>query len=149
MKDEEIGALLLYFRNNGQRRDELILWVFYACALRPGELFALRWNDWDADDSDQLRIDEAFGKSGLDDPKTPSSDSYVHLPPGVQALLREWKAWCGNSRPEAFIFPSRTSRIRCFAGRALRWRWIRVRRQKMFKAKCGTPMLGYPSITAR
>lgn len=107
MTDEEIGALLLHFRNKGQRRDELILWVFYACALRPGELFALRWNDWDADDSDQLRIDEAFGKSGLDDPKTPRSDSYVHLPPGVQALLREWKAWCGDSRPEAFIFPSK------------------------------------------
>lgn len=104
---KEIGALRLYFRNCGQRRDELILWVFYACVLRPGELFALRWNHRDANDSDQLRIDEAFGKSGLDDPKTPRSDSYVHLPPGVQALLREWKAWCGDSRPEAFMFPSK------------------------------------------
>src|ERR1035437_8515318 len=55
MTDEEIGALLLYFRNSGQRRDELILWVFYACALRPGELLALRWNDWDGADRGQLR----------------------------------------------------------------------------------------------
>jgi integrase len=112
--DEEIGALLLSFRNHGQRRDELILWVFYACALRPGELFALRWNDWDADDSGQLRIDEAFGKSGLDDPKTPRSDSYVYLPPGVQALLREWRKWCGDSRPEAFIFPSKRGTPMCY-----------------------------------
>src|ERR1019366_2113793 len=105
MKDEEIGALLLYFRNNGQRRDELILWVFYACALRPGELFALRWNDWDADDSDQLRIDEAFGKPGLDAPKTPRSNSYVPLPPRSQALLREWKTWFGDSRPGSLHIP--------------------------------------------
>jgi integrase len=107
MKDEEIGALLLYFRNKGQRRDELILWILYACALRPGELFALRWNDWDDSNFDNLRIDEAFGKSGLDDPKTPRSDSFVFLPPGVQELLREWRAWCGDSRPEAFMFPSK------------------------------------------
>ena len=107
MTDEEISALLQYFRDNGQRRDELILWILYACALRPGELFALRWNDWDEGNSDHLRIDESFGKSGLDDPKTPRSDSYVYLPSGVLALLREWRAWCGDSRPEAFMFPSK------------------------------------------
>jgi len=45
--------------------------------------------------------------SGLDDPKTPRSDSYVYLPSGVQALLQEWRAWRGDSRPEAFIFPSK------------------------------------------
>jgi integrase len=107
MTDEEIGALLLYFRDKGRRRDELILWILYACALRPGELFALRWNDWDGGNSDHLRIDEAFGKSGLDDPKTPRSDSYVYLPSGVQELLREWRTWCGDSRAEAFIFSSK------------------------------------------
>jgi integrase len=107
MTDEEIGALLLYFRDKGRRRDELILWILYACALRPGELFALRWNDWDGGNSDHLRIDEASGKSGLDDPKTRRSDSYAYLPPGVQELLREWRTWCGDSRAEAFIFSSK------------------------------------------
>ena len=107
MTDEEIGAMLQYFRDNGQRRDELILWILYACALRPGELFALRWKDWNEGNSDHLRIDESFGKSGLDDPKTPRSDSYVYLPSGVLTLLREWRAWCGDSRPEAFMFPSK------------------------------------------
>jgi integrase len=70
-------------------------------------LFALRWNDWDDGKSDHLRIDEAFGKSGLDDPKTPRSDSYVYVPAGVQTLLQEWKTWCDHSRPDAFIFPSK------------------------------------------
>jgi len=107
MTDEEIGTLLLYFRGKGQRRNELILWILYACALRPGELFALRWNDWDARDPDHLRIDEAFGKCGLDDPKTPRSNSYVYVPAPVRALLQDWRAWCGDTRPEAFIFPSK------------------------------------------
>jgi len=34
---EEIGTLLLYFSGKGQRRNELLLWILYACALRPGE----------------------------------------------------------------------------------------------------------------
>ena len=50
---------------------------------------------------------EAFGKSGLDDPKTPRSNSYVYLPVAVQALLQDWRDWCGDTRPEAFMFPSR------------------------------------------
>jgi len=29
------------------------------------------------------------------------------LPSGVQALLTQWKAWCGDSRPEAFRFSSK------------------------------------------
>jgi hypothetical protein len=73
----------------------------------PGELFALRWNDWASQDSEYLRIDEAFGKSGLDDPKTPRSDTFVYLPAEVQMLLREWQAWCGADRPDGFIFPSK------------------------------------------
>jgi integrase len=70
-------------------------------------LFALRWDDWDARDPDHLRIDEAFGKCGLDDPKPPRSNSYVYVPAPVQALLQDWRAWCGDTRPEAFIFPSK------------------------------------------
>jgi integrase len=70
-------------------------------------LFALRWNDWNDAGPDLLRIDEAFRKSGLDEPKTPRSDSHVYLPPEVQTYLREWKTWCGDSRPEAFIFSSK------------------------------------------
>jgi hypothetical protein len=40
----------------------------YACALRPGE-FRTTLERLRRDNSDQLRIDEALGKSGLDDPK--------------------------------------------------------------------------------
>ena len=55
-------------------------------------MFALRWNDWDPHNPDHLRIDEAFGKSGLDDPKTPRSDSYVYLQSGV----KDAPSWSGK-----------------------------------------------------
>jgi integrase len=81
--------------------------IFYVCALRPGELFALRWDDWDHAHPNQLRIDEAFGKSGLDTPKTARSRSFVYLPEAIQAEFRLWKDWCGDVSPNAWIFTSK------------------------------------------
>jgi len=137
-------------------------------------LFALRWNDWDPHNPDHLRIDEAFGKCGLHDPKTPRSDSYVYLPSGVQALLLEWKAWCGDSRPGAFIFASKRDtpmrydnylkRVLQPAAEAVGLESIThqmLRRSfstmaldsgaspKDVQGKCSTLRLGCPSITAR
>src|SRR3954470_2129280 len=43
----EIAELVAHLRADGQHRDALILMLFYLCALRPGELFGLRWDDWD------------------------------------------------------------------------------------------------------
>lgn len=103
----EIAALLAHLRSKGQRRDALIVSIFFICALRPGELFALRWNDWNQQRPDLLRIDEAFGKSGLDDPKTRRSNSVVYLPPELQVELTEWLNWCGDVDPNAWIFPSK------------------------------------------
>jgi len=36
LTDDKISKLLLHFRYCGRRRDELILWLFYACAPAPG-----------------------------------------------------------------------------------------------------------------
>ena len=107
LSEDQIAALVQYLREKGQRRDALIVMIFYACALRPGELFALRWNDWQEGHPELLRIDEAFGKSGLDTPKTAQSRAHVYLPVGVQAELRAWKEWCGNVTPESWIFCSK------------------------------------------
>ena len=107
LSEDEVATLVVYFREHGQRRDALIVIILYVCALRPGELFALRWNDWDQDRPDHLRIDEAFGKSGLDTPKTTRSRSFVHLPEAIQAELQVWKQWCGGVAPNAWIFTSK------------------------------------------
>jgi integrase len=107
LSEDQVALLVKHFREHGQRRDALILTIFYACALRPGELFALRWNDWDLAHPDLLRIDEAFGKSGLDTPKAARSRSHVYLPPAVQQELRVWQEWCGDVKPGAWIFTSK------------------------------------------
>lgn len=106
LSEDQVASMMRYFRGHGQRRDAIILMLFYICALRPGELFALRWNDWDQDHPELLRIDEAFGKSGLDTPKTARSKSHVYLSPAVQTELRAWREWCGDVEAEAWIFPS-------------------------------------------
>ena len=59
----------------------LIVEMLYLCALRPGELFALRWNDWDLARPGELNIDENFGKEGSLTPKTERSADYC--PPGT------------------------------------------------------------------
>ena len=107
LSEDQVAMLIRHFREHGQRRDALITMLFYACALRPGELFALRWNDWDPDRRDLLRIDEAFGKSGLDTPKTPRSRGHVYLPGAIRSELQAWKEWCGNVEPAAWIFTSK------------------------------------------
>jgi integrase len=108
LEESDIVKLLAYLREHGQRRDALIVSIFFVCALRPGELFALRWDDWDEEKRpDLLRIDEAFGKSGLDEPKTRRSNSVVYLPRDLQDELKAWKQWCGNVAPNAWIFSSK------------------------------------------
>ncbi len=107
LSEDQVAVLIGHFRAHGQRRDALIITIFYTCALRPGELFALRWDDWREDRPEQLRIDEAFGKSGLDTPKTVRSRSHVYLPPAVQSELQAWKDWCGDIGPDAWIFTSK------------------------------------------
>jgi integrase len=107
LTEDQVAGLITHLHQQGQRRDALIVTIFYVCALRPGELFALRWNDWDEDHPSLLRIDEAFGKSGLDTPKTARSRSFVHLPALLQSELHAWKAWCGDITPAAWIFPSK------------------------------------------
>ena len=107
LSEDQVAALIKHLREHGQRRDALVVTMFYSCALRPGELFALRWNDWDQDRPDQLRIDEALGKSGLDTPKTARSRSYVYLPEAIRAELHVWEEWCGDVAPNTWIFSSK------------------------------------------
>ncbi len=84
-------------------RDRLILRLFLMCGFRPGELFALRWNDWE---NGRLRVDEAVWRGELTTPKTASSMGYVVLPPSIETELEMWKEQIGDTQPDAFIFPS-------------------------------------------
>jgi integrase len=87
------------------RRDRLLLMLDMTAALRPSELFALRWRSFD--DQNTLSIRETVYRSTIRPfGKTPGSLSKVHLPDGLADELRRWKLECKNRSPEAFIFPN-------------------------------------------
>jgi integrase len=87
------------------RRDRLLLMLDMTAALRPSELFALRWRSFD--DQNTLSITETVYRSTIRPfGKTPGSLSKVHLPDGLADELRRWKLECKNRSPEGFIFPN-------------------------------------------
>jgi integrase len=85
------------------RRDRLLLLLDMTEALRPSELFALRWRSFD--NLNTLSITETVYRRQIRPfGKTPESLNKVHLPDGLASELRRWKRECKNSTPEAFIF---------------------------------------------
>lgn len=85
------------------RRDRLLLMLDMTEALRPSELFALRWRSFD--DSNTLSITETVYRRQIRRfGKTPKSLGKVHLPVGLADELRQWKAECKDASPDAFIF---------------------------------------------
>ena len=88
-------------------RDRLILRLFLLCGLRPGELFALRWDDVEPG---LLRIDETVWYGRLDEPKTTQSKAYVALPRSLEEELDGWKQQGGSFGGSEFIFPSATGK---------------------------------------
>jgi len=85
------------------RRDRLLLLLDMTEALRPSELFALRWRSFD--NLNTLSITETVYRRQIRPfGKTPGSLTKVHLPDGLASELRRWKRECKNSSPESFIF---------------------------------------------
>jgi integrase len=93
------------------RRDRLLLMLDMTEALRPSELFALRWRSFD--DVDTLSISETVYKGTIRPfGKTEGSLTDVHLPSGLAEELRLWKQETAKASPNgvvspgAFIFPN-------------------------------------------
>ncbi|WP_052201155.1 tyrosine-type recombinase/integrase [Terriglobus sp. TAA 43] len=87
------------------RRDRLLLAIDMTEALRPSELFALRWRSFD--DENTLDITETVYRGVLRPyGKTTGSMTKVYLPDGLATELRAWKIECGNVSPNDFIFPN-------------------------------------------
>ncbi|SPF42730.1 putative Integrase family protein [Candidatus Sulfopaludibacter sp. SbA4] len=95
---DDYNALMLEL----EFRDRLIVRIAVTLGLRPGELFALRWNDVE---DGRLRIDEsiAFRNDGTKDPKTAGSNGYVRLPPDIQKWIEQWHS-AAPGAPGDFIF---------------------------------------------
>jgi integrase len=93
------------------RRDRLLLMLDMTEALRPSELFALRWRSFD--NVDTLSLTETAYKGTIRPfGKTSGSLTDVHLPSGLADELRLWKQETakaspkGAVSPDAFIFPN-------------------------------------------
>jgi integrase len=92
-------------------RDRLLLMMDMTEALRPSEMFALRWRSFD--NVDTLSITETVYKGTIRPyGKTDGSLTDVHLPDGLAEELRLWKKEAAKASrrgvvsPDAFIFPN-------------------------------------------
>ena len=96
---EEIPQILFHLSD----RDRLIVRMFLVLGLRPGEMFALRWND---KQGNSLRIDSSITDGMEVETKTEGSDSFVWLPASIDTELEFWRGTATNANLDGFIFPS-------------------------------------------
>jgi integrase len=96
---EQIPLILFHVSD----RDRLIICRLLVLGLRPGELFALRWND---KDGNSLRIDSSVSDGVEVETKTEGSDAAVWLPASISTELEFWREKVKDPTPGAFIFPS-------------------------------------------
>jgi integrase len=88
-------------------RDRILLELDMTNALRPGELFALRWECFNHAEC-TMRLMETVYKGKIRPwGKTRTSLGVVHVPKELADDLWLWKHTCPNSSPEAFIFPNK------------------------------------------
>jgi integrase len=81
--------------------------MFCTMGFRPGELFALRWNDIE---ESRVRVDESWSPWGLKEPKTEDSDGYVPMPVTVRNEINTWRGMHRIASPEALVFPASTGK---------------------------------------
>lgn len=98
---EEITSLL----DAMEGRDRLVARMCIVLGLRPGEVFAAKWDDFDPD-AGRLRIDEAAVDSHIKATKTPGSRAWVWLPKSITEELLKCRA-AGSS---TLIFPAANGR---------------------------------------
>jgi integrase len=78
--------------------------MLIVCALRPGELFALRWRNVP---EGRLRIEEAVCHGGLGSAKTEGSAAFVAIAGSLQKELEFWREKCRYPGDDQIVFPSR------------------------------------------
>lgn len=110
-------------------RDKLIAMIAAFCAMRPGEIFGLRWSSWLGD---SLKIEGTAWRGTLrhGKAKTSLSKAPVAIPEVLMALLQEWRSENSTAGLDSLIFPSLTG------GPMRPENWLR-RRVKPIAARLG------------
>lgn len=88
-------------------RDRLLLELDMSTALRPSELFALRWGCFNPRTSEMSLRETVYRGKLRTWGKTKGSLRVIHIPRKLAADLLQWKRECSNLSPEAFIFPNK------------------------------------------
>ena len=78
------------------------------CALRPGELFALRWRNVH---KGRLKIEEAVYQCGLGPAQTEGSAAFIAIVGSLQEELEFWREKCRFQGGDELVFPSRKGTI--------------------------------------
>jgi integrase len=99
MTKEELTKVLTTFA----LRERLILKLTGIAGMRPGEVYALQWND---QTPDGLRITRRVYRGKLDTPKSNLSVRVVALGPSIVADLKTWRSLQRDLSPNAWVFPS-------------------------------------------
>src|SRR5438034_3995362 len=97
---EEVHKLLMELEG----RDRLIARTLIICALRPGELFALRWRNVQ---QGRLKVEEAVYQGELGRTQTEGSVGLVAIPASLQKELELWRERSRYPDNDEFVFPSR------------------------------------------
>ena len=100
LSSEEVQKLLMSLEG----RDRLIARMLIVCALRPGELFALRWRSVQ---QGRLKIEEAVYRGKVGPTKTEGSAAFVAIPGSLQKELEFWREKCRYPGDDQIVFPSR------------------------------------------
>ena len=84
-------------------RERLIGGLAILAGMRPGELFALKWEHLAGDHAD---VRQRIYKGKVDSPKTVRSVRTVGFPQGLQEWTRHWRSDSIDPTPDAWVFPS-------------------------------------------
>jgi integrase len=88
-------------------RDRILLELDMTNALRPGELFALRWQCFSHTECTMQLVETVYKGKIRPWGKTRKSLGSVHVPKELADDLWLWKQRCPNPSPDAFIFPNK------------------------------------------
>jgi len=85
-------------------RDRILLELDMTNALRPSELFALRWKCFNHAEAKMQVLETAYKGALRPWGKTKKSLGVIHLPQALAEELQLWKQQSPDASPEAFIF---------------------------------------------
>ena len=84
-------------------REQLIARLAVLAGMRPGEIFALKWQRLEAQYAD---IQQRVYRGDIDSPKSTYSVRWAALSDGLLSAIQEWRAVAVDPSPTAWVFPS-------------------------------------------